>query len=682
MKTELSLLFLIVTMYCRAQTPQNYTTFEGVNLSLYKYEGAKTMVLANSNSLDAATMTKWVNAMDGTYNFYESATGRQPSVNSATYINNRSTLAKVDKTCGAGCGYLGATGIELQADYFDDFYYDLLNYNQYSQEPFYEFGRNFWFYFNKLDYTSNDPIVTGYAVFMRFMAMEHLGLQGANFNSWTFTQFKDNVKGLLATYMGDPSLNWNNTLGVGQGIPGSSLGATDLFASFCWYLRDTYGETWVQNVWKHAGERPDRLTTQDAVDNFIIASSLAAKVNLTSLFQTWKWPISNDAINYLSTVDYKNYRNADNPANTVSGIDFKYYEGDSWSKVPDYSVLTPVKSGVDTNFVLTSRNRNDNFGYSYSSYINIPADGNYTFYTSSDDGSKLYIGTQLVVDNDGLHGSQERSGSIGLKAGKHAINVDFFERGGGELLEVSYSSSTISKRKIRGNELFRIQAPTNRNPENPTTVVNGLSYKYYEGLDWSTIPNFSSLNSLAEGNIENFSLATRKRDDNFGYAFTGYIEVPTDGSYTFYTNSDDGSKLYIGTTLVVNNDGLHADIEKSGVIGLKAGKHAIRVDFFERGGGEVLGVKYEGPGISKQAIPSNKLYRTGGPSLRDSENPGSVTSGLTYKYFEGTGWSTVENFASLSPIKTGTLANFSLAQRNRSDDFGIEFNGYIKIPAD
>jgi hypothetical protein len=43
----------------------------------------------------------------------------------------------------------------------------------------------------------------------------------------------------------------------------------------------------------------------------------------------------------------------------------------------------------------------------------------------------LWIGTQLVVANDGLHGMQERTGSIGLQAGKHAITIGFFERGGG-----------------------------------------------------------------------------------------------------------------------------------------------------------------------------------------------------------------------------------------------------------
>ncbi|HEX8547155.1 MAG TPA: T9SS type A sorting domain-containing protein, partial [Cytophagaceae bacterium] len=80
-------------------------------------------------------------------------------------------------------------------------------------------------------------------------------------------------------------------------------------------------------------------------------------------------------------------------------------------------------------------------------------------------------------------------------------------------------------------------------------------------------------------------------------------------SYNFFTNSDDGSKLFIGSTLVVDNDGLHGDQQKSGTIGLKKGLHTIKVTFFERNGGEVLNVRYEGVNIAKQLVPDTILFR-------------------------------------------------------------------------
>ncbi|MHC4088052.1 MAG: LamG-like jellyroll fold domain-containing protein, partial [Planctomycetota bacterium] len=97
--------------------------------------------------------------------------------------------------------------------------------------------------------------------------------------------------------------------------------------------------------------------------------------------------------------------------------------------------------------------------------------------------------------------------------------------------------------------------------------------------------------------------------DNFGFRFTGFIEVPLNGLYTFYTSSDDGSLLFIDNdpVPVVNNNGQHGMQESSGIIYLDAGMHSITVEYFERGGEEGLSVKYEGPGIPKQTIPYDVL---------------------------------------------------------------------------
>lgn len=305
MKNILSIIAFSLCVSAFCQTPQNYTSFDNTSLSLYAWQGNKIMLLSSSNTLNPTTMNNWVLKMDTAYNYYALCTGQEPTFyTGVTYINNRSTIAQVPTTCGAGCGYLGWTGIEMLTSYFDNMYNYINNQNLYDQIPFYELGRNFWFYDNQLKYQSNDPIVTGYAVFMRFMAMEAANVQGAPFNSWTFSQFKNNVINLLPSYMADPTLNWGNTLGVGQGVPNSNLGGTDLFASFCFYLRDNYcGNHWVENVWKFAGLRPTATNTQDAVDNFVIASSQAANTNLTSLFQYWKWTVSSNAISYLNSLN-------------------------------------------------------------------------------------------------------------------------------------------------------------------------------------------------------------------------------------------------------------------------------------------------------------------------------------------------------------------------------------------
>ncbi len=156
---------------------------------------------------------------------------------------------------------------------------------------------------------------------------------------------------------------------------------------------------------------------------------------------------------------------------------------------------------------------------------------------------------------------------------------------------------------------------TLRDPENPSNPVNGINYSYYTGT-WSQLPDFNGLAPVKTGNsTSGFDISPRMQEVNYAFKYTGYISIPADGTYTFYTSSDDGSKLYIGDKEVVNNDGLHAVIEANGQIGLKAGRHAITVTFFQQGGGQSLAVSYDGPGLSKTLVPVSALYIQGSTSV-------------------------------------------------------------------
>lgn len=130
-----------------------------------------------------------------------------------------------------------------------------------------------------------------------------------------------------------------------------------------------------------------------------------------------------------------------------NGLHYSYYEGD-WERLPDFKTLPPVKKGVLKNFDFSPRKEVERFGFEYTGFIRVPATGVYAFFTSSDDGSRLYLGDSLVVDNDGLHGMEEKRGVIALSAGLHPIRVTFFEKTGGDGLEVSYQSEKIEKQRI------------------------------------------------------------------------------------------------------------------------------------------------------------------------------------------------------------------------------------------
>ena len=303
------------------------------------------------------------------------------------------------------------------------------------------------------------------------------------------------------------------------------------------------------------------------------------------------------------------------PTSSTSGLRYQYYQGE-WSELPNFSSQSVVKQGKVSNFSLSPRTRNDNFGMVFEGQIKIDKSGTYTFYVSADDGVKLFINGKQVVADDGLHPARERSGSVSLSTGLHPIRVEYFERRGKQVLDVSYQSSGLSKRSVPSDKLFMPSGTSNPEPtptpepqptSPPTSSTPGLRYQYYQG-NWNKLPNFSSQSVIKQGNVSNFSLSPRSRDEYFGMVFEGQIKIDKPGTYTFYTTADDGVKLFINGKQVVADDGIHAARERSGSISLSSGMHSIKVEYFDRTYDEVLEVRYEGAGVSKQRIPDSKLF--------------------------------------------------------------------------
>ncbi len=145
------------------------------------------------------------------------------------------------------------------------------------------------------------------------------------------------------------------------------------------------------------------------------------------------------------------------------------------------------------------------------------------------------------------------------------------------------------------------QGTSYRPPDQPANTAAGLQYAYYEG-EWDDLPDFDMLSPVATGFTPNVDLSLSQRDDQFAFLFDGFVNAPEDGIYTFYIESDDGSRLLIGNQSVVDNDGTHAVTEKQGAIALAKGLHAFTLVYFEKDGGEALSASWSGPGLSKQSI--------------------------------------------------------------------------------
>jgi hypothetical protein len=132
------------------------------------------------------------------------------------------------------------------------------------------------------------------------------------------------------------------------------------------------------------------------------------------------------------------------PGRTLSqvkpGLYFNLYSGD-WDRVPDFNGMAPKMTGIATDFTLANQSKDEKFAIDYQGFLNIPEDGVYTFALSSDDGSLLYIGNNLVINHDGLHGSTTKETTLALGKGLHTLRISFFEKGGGNSLALLWKKS-------------------------------------------------------------------------------------------------------------------------------------------------------------------------------------------------------------------------------------------------
>lgn len=111
----------------------------------------------------------------------------------------------------------------------------------------------------------------------------------------------------------------------------------------------------------------------------------------------------------------------------------KIYYG-SWDKIPDFEKLKVDKQVTTVGLDLTATGRTSEFAMQFEAFLSISAAGDYRFFLGSDDGSRLWIDGKQVVDHDGIHPMSFKERRIKLDAGVHTIRIDYFEKGGEEVL--------------------------------------------------------------------------------------------------------------------------------------------------------------------------------------------------------------------------------------------------------
>jgi hypothetical protein len=136
-------------------------------------------------------------------------------------------------------------------------------------------------------------------------------------------------------------------------------------------------------------------------------------------------------------------------ADKTLGVHYQLYDG-QFSFIPDYEKLEPVKQGVvervDLNQVDVSGKRS--YAIVYSGYIEFPEAGLVRMGLGSDDGSKLYLKDQLIIDNDFGHGFQMLTRWVRVPKGLVPFRLEYMEVGGDRGLVLAAAHDVEGKKPI------------------------------------------------------------------------------------------------------------------------------------------------------------------------------------------------------------------------------------------
>jgi len=167
----------------------------------------------------------------------------------------------------------------------------------------------------------------------------------------------------------------------------------------------------------------------------------------------------------------------------------------------------------------------------------------------------------------------------------------------------------------------------------------GLRYKYYLG-EWSVLPDFNRLPVQSSGFVPNITLVNKTQAEKYAFMWEGFINIDVGGTYTFRSNSDDGSKIYINTpydyyvTPVVDNDNTHGSTTpKDGTIDLPPGVYPIIITYFQKTSSSSIAISWKKPGSSSfVTIPDNAFKEAvSSPSNLPSAPSGLTATALSYQ---------------------------------------------------
>ena len=235
--------------------------------------------------------------------------------------------------------------------------------------------------------------------------------------------------------------------------------------------------------------------------------------------------------------------------------------------------------------------------------------GTYKFSVTGDDGVRLIIDGNTVIDKWIDQASTTYTTNVNLTAGSHVVVMEFYDNTEDAIAMLSWSSvgstPTLAPTVTPTATPFATPTPTPTGAQSQ----NGLQGQYFNSMDLSG----TAVLTRADQNI-NFdwglgSPASGVNSDNFSVRWTGFITPIYSENYTFCATSDDGESVWINNQQVINSWIDQAATEHCGNISLTAGiKVPVKVEFYDNTEEAVMQLSWQSATQSKQIVPSSSLF--------------------------------------------------------------------------
>ncbi|MGV3533911.1 MAG: lamin tail domain-containing protein, partial [Chthoniobacteraceae bacterium] len=252
--------------------------------------------------------------------------------------------------------------------------------------------------------------------------------------------------------------------------------------------------------------------------------------------------------------------------------------------------------------------------------------------------------------------------------------VEFYDGGTkiGEATSAPYSFAwsgaspgphTLTARAVDMGLAVGISSPVTINVNIGSGANNGLGLRaeYYNNITLTGAPVVVRTDSTV--NLPSIPTPAGVNAENISVRWSGQVLPRTTGTYTFYTVTDDGVRLWVNGEEIISNWTLHGSTEDIGFIDLVAGKlYDIRMEWYQGAGGAEARLSWSATGLPKQLIPSSQLYPAGIPRIVSQPQAQTVERGTAaaFTVVAGGGTNTYQWLRNNEPIPGATSESLAL----------------------